>query len=308
MSRFLVIGDATLDVTVAPARRPRRAGDVPAVIRFGPGGQGANVAVRLARRGVGVALLAAIGTDAAGRLLAETLDQEGVRLTAPPGGRSAAVVALLDPAGERSMLSDRQPLPPAGADPIQGASWVHASAYPLLADGEGDELAMLLAARPEEVRLSVAGGSIPPDAPVVARFRQRLERCRPQLLVVSRDEAAALLDSTPDPASRAARGLAPLAPLVIVTAGEQGSAACIGGRVLEVDAVAADGPVVDATGSGDAYLAALIRELEPAAWPPPDDALRRAMELASLCGALTSRVPGAQGRINGEISTAEARA
>ena len=52
MTRVVVIGDATLDVTVAPAEPMRHGGDVAAAIRLAPGGQGANVAVRLARRAV----------------------------------------------------------------------------------------------------------------------------------------------------------------------------------------------------------------------------------------------------------------
>ena len=61
-----VVGDALLDVYVVPARPPRPGGDVPAEIRIEPGGQGANVAVRLGRRRLPVRLVCALGADAAG--------------------------------------------------------------------------------------------------------------------------------------------------------------------------------------------------------------------------------------------------
>jgi len=61
-----VIGDSTLDVTVRPAEAPRAGGDVPASISLAPGGQGANVAVRLARAGIDVRLATAIGGNLLG--------------------------------------------------------------------------------------------------------------------------------------------------------------------------------------------------------------------------------------------------
>ena len=108
-----VVGDTTLDVTVRPDAPPRPGGDVPASITIAPGGQGANVAVRLARAGVAVRLATGIADDAAGRLLLAALDSEGVVLARMSAASSSTVVALLDEAGERAMLSDRVTLDPA---------------------------------------------------------------------------------------------------------------------------------------------------------------------------------------------------
>ncbi len=308
MTRFLVIGDATIDVAVAPAHPLRHAGDVPATVRFGFGGQGANVAVRLARRGAEVSLLAAIGSDTAGRLIAETLTAEGVQLAPATVSRSSTVVALLDPSGERSMLSDRQRLPSAVLEPVlAGASWIHVSAYALLDDDEGDALAASLGARREGIRLSIAGGSIPPVGDVVSRMLSRLAVARPELLIASRDEAAALLGETASPATEAAARLARLARLVIVTAGGDGSSACADGESIEVPAHHTAAPALDATGSGDGYCAALIAKLAAVAWPPRSDELRRAMAAATRAGSQVARVSGAQGRIPDEASAPEAR-
>jgi sugar/nucleoside kinase (ribokinase family) len=309
VSGFLVIGDATIDVTVAPLRPLRLAGDVPATIRFGPGGQGANVAVRLARRGAAVSLLAAIGPDASGRLIAESLAAEGVHLAPAPVSRSSSVVALLDPSGERSMLSDRQPLPAAALEPmVATATWIHASAYALVDEGEGDALAASLGGRRDGIRLSVAGGSFPPVSAIASRVLSRLAAARPEVLLASRDEAGALLGEPSPPAGAAAAALAHLAPLVVVTAGSQGSCACLGGEMIEEAAQPTDGPTLDATGSGDAYCATLIAELVTVAWPPRSGELRRAMAAANRAGSQVARVFGAQGRIPGEATATGAGA
>lgn len=301
MSRFLVVGDAILDVTVAPSRPVRAGGDVPAVIRLGPGGQGANVAVRLARRGERVSLVTPIADDAGGRLLRESLAAEEVAVVPMPVTRSAVVVALLDAGGERSMLSDRQAI---SAKDLAGAlddgDWIHVSAYALLDDVNGDRLAGALGTRNAGVRLSLAGGSIPPEPALVDRFLARVEAARPDLLVVSRDEASALLGRPSEMARDAARRLAERAPVVIVTAGGAGSAAASGGSVIAVPAPEVPGRTLDATGAGDAYVAALLSRLAAATWPPDQVALQAGMEEGSRAGALVARVVGAQSRVAGE--------
>jgi ribokinase len=301
--RYLVVGDATLDVTVAPSRPVRRGGDVTAVIRLGPGGQGANVAVRLARRGADVTLAAPIADDAGGRLLREWLSGEGVGLAAMPATRTAVVVALLDAGGDRSMLSDRQTID-AGAvtGAVGGVDWIHVSAYALIDDRDGDALGKALGARPDATRLSVAGGSIAPEPALVARFLRRLADARPDVLVVSREEAAALLGVPPQLARVAARDLAEHARMVVVTAGSAGSAASLGGEIREAAAPELPGPTLDSTGAGDAYAAALVWRLAANPWPPGGDAVREGMEAGSRAGALVARVVGAQAPIEGEAA------
>jgi sugar/nucleoside kinase (ribokinase family) len=300
LTDFLVVGDCTLDVVIAPDHRPRRGGDAPARIRLGPGGQGANVAVRLARLSHGVRLLAAMADDPPGRLLRQALKRERVSLLPMPARRTALVAVLLDPAGERTMLSDRQPL--AGAPPpaaIAGAGWVHCSGYALLDDTTGDALAAAFGARPHAVRLSVGGGSLPPQRAPVARFRERLRTATPQLCLFSQDEASALLGQ-PASAPEAAARLAELADVMVVTAGPHGAVAAVGRRLVAAPAIELTGPVVDATGAGDAYAALLIARLAAARWPPTPAGLHRAMIAAGRLGSRVARVAGAQGWVAGE--------
>ncbi|MGZ6372292.1 MAG: carbohydrate kinase family protein [Candidatus Limnocylindria bacterium] len=301
-----VIGDATLDVTVRPAAAPMAGGDVPAGISISPGGQGANVAVRLARGGTQVRLATAIADDAAGRLLTAALEADGVAIVSPAADRSGLVVSLLDDDGERAMLSDRVSLDASGvAAACAGAEWVHCSGYPLADNANGDLVADVLGSLPSSTRISAGGGSMPHDTERSARVRRRLTAAGVDLLCVSRDEAAALLDRPLPSLAAAADALAGDFPglIAVVTGAAAGSAAAGPGFAISVPAVDLATPVVDSTGAGDAYVAALIARLVPADWPPDLATLRDAMERGSAEGALVSRVLGAQGRTVAEPAT-----
>jgi sugar/nucleoside kinase (ribokinase family) len=301
--RVTVVGDSTLDVTVRPAQPPRPGGDVPARVGLSPGGQGANVAVRLARRGVAVLLATAIADDAAGQMLTAAMDTDGVGLERLPAERSGTVVALLDDAGERAMLSDRVTLLPADvAAACIGARWVHCSAYPLADDATGDALAAVIGSLPATTRISAGGGSLPPDSELVSRVRGRLATTGARLLIFGRDEAVALLDAPLPSLAAAADAMASAFPgaIAIVTGGAAGSAAAGPGFALSVAAQDPATPMVDATGAGDAYAAAVIDALLADEWPPSVSTLRGAMETASQLGGLVSRVVGAQARVAGE--------
>jgi ribokinase len=304
LTRFAVLGDCTLDIAIVPEARRRHGGDVPARIRLGPGGQAANVAVRLARMGgrSSVRLVAPMADDLAGRLLREAWAADRVELAPLPAARSPAVAIIVDATGERTMLSDRRSLPAAAvAAALAGADWVHCSGYALLDDETGEQLAAALGRRPASVTLSVGGGSVPPEPRRVARFTARLRAAAPQLCLLSRDEAAAVLGrSTPPPARRVAALLAGLADVVVVTDGARGSAATFGGRTFIAPSGDAAGSVVDATGAGDAYAAAMIARLAIGSWPPSAVRLQRAMSSGARLGARVARVAGAQGRVTGE--------
>jgi sugar/nucleoside kinase (ribokinase family) len=187
---------------------------------------------------------------------------------------------------------------------VAEAEWVHCSGYALADDDSGDALAACLGRRAEAARLSVAGGSFPPEPAAVARLRARLVAARPDLLIAGRDEVASLLGEQGREPGAAAAQLLALAPVVVVTDGARGSAAAMAsGEGLVVPAPESEQPVVDSTGSGDAYAAALIAELAARAagrWPPTSAVLRQAMVSASLHGARVARVIGAQGRVEGE--------
>lgn len=316
--RMAVVGDCLFDVSVRALGALSVGADAPAEIELLPGGQGANVAVRIARRGGRVRLLAPLADDGAGALLRDRLAREGVEVVPLPAARTGMVVALVDEAGERTMLSSRAPLPRGVTvrhelqRQLTGIDWVHLCGQVLCDLEGGDAVAAVAASLPPGVTRSADAGSLPADAAGLKRYRERLARSGSVLLFAGRAEAAALVGAgaDPDPTLAAlARQLATLLRLdAIVTGGASGSAASVGKLSVAVPAYAPDAPVVDATGAGDAYAAAVIARLAGRRWPPGADTLRAAMLAGSELGSRVARVRGAQAAVLGEsIATAPGR-
>ncbi|MEP7082134.1 MAG: carbohydrate kinase family protein [Chloroflexota bacterium] len=291
-----VVGDALLDVTLDPSEPMRPGGDVPARVRVGPGGQGANVAVRLARRGASVRLACALGDDASGRLLREALEADGVAVDAGPTAASGAVAILLGPGGERSMLSQRVPVLP-DVDPprlADGADWLVISGYALLEDGALD-FASRCAALP--ARRAVLGCSVPDGR--LADWRAAARAARADLVILNADEGRALGATDGDDVEALAVKLATELDALVIVTGPRGASAAGHGMRITVAPPAAGTRAVDTTGAGDAFAAAVIAGLGDA-WPPDADALRAAISAALSTAGQVVGVAGAQGAVAGE--------
>ncbi|SMB89825.1 ribokinase [Thermanaeromonas toyohensis ToBE] len=77
-------------------------------VRRDAGGSTANIAVRLAQLGERVAFAGLVGDDAAGEYLKQAFIREGVAtelITTVPGGSTATAVVMVNPAGQRAILS-----------------------------------------------------------------------------------------------------------------------------------------------------------------------------------------------------------
>jgi sugar/nucleoside kinase (ribokinase family) len=277
----VVVGDALLDVLAVPSQLMRPGADVPAAVRVAPGGQGANLAVRLARRGVPVQLVCGLGDDAAGRLLREALAVEGVGVRPVDAVATGAVIVLIDAAGERTMLSQRVPLAARVADEPSGTGdWVVVSGYLLLEAGAERVATAVHGLAPRRMLV----GCAVPDASIDAWQRAALA-LDPDVVVVNRDEADRV------PLLRGDR--------LVVT--EPHGASAVIGEARATVVMPAGPPATDTTGAGDAFAAAFLAELLEW-WPPDGDSLHRALEAGASAGAATTRVVGAQGRIHGERS------
>ncbi len=294
MTRVLVLGDALLDVLARPDVPLVPAGDVPGTVRLRPGGQGANHAVRLARRGLSVRLVTALADDPAGRMLRNGLWDEGIEVTALAAEATGSVVVIVDAAGERTMLSQRTPFahlvrPEMLAEP---ASWIVVSGY-LLLEREARGLVQLLGAMGTPVAIL---GCALPDPPRAATWRHLVQDVRVALLIVNAMEATALLDPAAvtgramDEASLAVALGASLGAPVVVTGSAGAAAAGPDGTRARVAASGA-GPVTDTTGAGDAFSAAVIGSL--ATGLDLEAALHEGVNLA----AAVARVDGAQTRV-----------
>ena len=278
----VVIGDALLDVTARPATPVRVGADVPADIRLGCGGQGANLAVRLARQGIEVELICGLGDDAAAFLVTDALRAEGVPVRPVRVGATGSVVIVLDEDGERTMLSQRAPFV-AGIDPPAG-SWTVVSGYCFL---ETDVAAFARRlADLASVRV-VVGCTVPESSR--EDWRAAVAASRPDLLVLNRDEALAMAP-TDD-----------LSTGTVVT--ESDVITCLVDGTRLTIAVPPGPPAIDTTGAGDAFAAALVAGLMAVPWPPPGASLEAAVRMAVILAGQVARAPGAQARV-----AAEARA
>lgn len=261
----LVVGDVNLDVVVRPERPIEGGTDVPADIRQRAGGAGANVAVGLARLGVSVTLVGCVGaTDSAPTI--DRLREAGVQLAlrAVSDLTTGAVVAIIDPDGERSMASDRganlalrkSDLP---ESLIAGHRHLHVSGYTLFEAGtRSAALAAVGRAMALGRTVSIDPASVAPLRDHgVASFLADVEGV--DLLLPNTDEALALSGAS-DVASAAA-SLASSFPAVAVTCGADGAVWAGRGGVLRQPASPRSGPVLDTTGAGDAFTAGLL-----AAW------------------------------------------
>jgi ribokinase len=279
----LVIGDALLDVTARPTWPMRSGADVPARISLGPGGQGANLAVRLARRGVRVGLICGLGVGRAGALVSDGLRSEGVELITVPVADTGTVVIVLGERGERTMLSQRAPFSArATAAMPPDPEWIVVSGYVLL-EPDAHDLAQAIAARSAR---RVLLGCAMPDAAAAVGWASAATAMRPDLLVLNAAEADEI-----DRAATITTGR--------VTTSEWAVRATIGGVSAEARTPAGE-PAIDTTGSGDAFAAGLVAALARAEWPPTISVLEAALGSATTLASAVARTPGAQGRVAGE--------
>ncbi|HEY6609420.1 MAG TPA: carbohydrate kinase family protein [Candidatus Limnocylindria bacterium] len=286
---IVVVGDATLDIHVHPTMRVRPRGDVPADIRLGPGGQGANVAVRLARRGHRVRLVCGIADDAAGRIIRAALETDGVTLHDLGAGASGAVIVLLDADGDRTMLSHRAPLGGRlDTAAVADAEWLIVSGY-VLAEREQKGLE---AAAPHIGRRIVLGCSLEPSqAPAWA---DAVASLRPHLTILNDAEAATLAGVDERPVALSRRIGDRLGGLAIVSH-RAGATVAVGNDDVEVELPAA-GRAVDTTGAGDALAAGVVSSLIGADWPPDAGQMRLTLAAAIETAADVASLAGAQAR------------
>lgn len=259
--------------------------DSPAAILLRPGGSAANTAAWLGRLAVPVVMVACVGDDAFGRDAERALREHGVTpaLAVRPGAASGACVVLVDADGERTMLPD------AGANALLGpgdlprphlrpGGHLHVSGYCLIREGSRPAaVAALSAAREAGMTTSVDPASAAPLAAMGAHAFRDLARGA-GLVLVTLDEAEVLC-GTRDPGEIAAELLRDHAEVVVKRGRDGADWHGPGGATAHAPAVPPAGPVVDTTGAGDAFAAALLAARRSGAGP--QEALGRACALAA---------------------------
>ena len=281
---ILCIGAANLDRKLRAAGPLAMGSSNPASAVESFGGVARNIAENLARMGAKVGLITAVGKDSSGSALLAHLDAAGVDTHGAvklEDAASGTYTAVLDSDGQMVValadmaLYDR--ITPAFLELRRqqraGASLIVAD---LNLNREAIEALQLDAAR-DGVDLVVVAVS----EPKMKRLPESLQGVR--LLILNRGELAARLGRTLDSDAELAAACRALqaqgAQDVVVTLGPRGVLFTTPSGVERLDAPPAQ--VVDVTGAGDAFSAALVLSLQGAS---ADLALacRRGLELASL--------------------------
>jgi sugar/nucleoside kinase (ribokinase family) len=213
------------------------------------GGSASITAVAAARLGLRVALVAAVGSDAAGTFMLDALAKEGVDVSAVAirDGLATGMTVALSRGGDRAILTALGAMDSLTAADIPGslvarARHVHVSSYFLLADSLGPGLAAALAA----CRAAGAATSLDTNW-------DPAERWRDERLAAAIAQADLLLPNE-------AEALAALGPRVAVKLGARGVLVASGPSSLQQVSLPPVTPV-DTTGAGDCFNAGLIAGL-----------------------------------------------
>ncbi|MGW4906745.1 ribokinase [Streptomyces sp. NPDC004270] len=281
MTHIAVLGSTNMDLVAYVEKAPQLGETVTGrEFRTIPGGKGANQAIAAARAGATVSMIGAVGHDAYGTRMRETLEHSGVdtdslRTIEGPSGTAHIVV---DDEGGNSIVV----IPGANGTVdhlAPGDEGVIASADTLLLQLEIPLPAVVAgaqAARRHGVRTILTPS---PTRPLPSELLDNID-----LLVPNEREAAVLTDRA-DPRDAAA-ALLGLVPQVVVTLGAAG---CL---YLTRDAVPLVIPAprvaaVDSTGAGDTFVGALAVALAE------EKPIREALSWAAAAAALAVQREGA---------------
>ena len=264
---IVCIGDLIDEIAVRLDAPWRRGSDAAAEISRRRGGSAANVAVAAAAAGGRARFIGAIGSDATGDALEAALLAAGVEPLLQRAGRSPAIIVVVEPDGERTMLPDRgvaTTLRHPGPSALAAASWLHAPAYSLIGEPLGTTTTTLFH------EAAAAGVATSVDASSVGALaawgpeesRNRLIGTGATHLFANEEEAAYLELLT--------RPLAGMTLIVKRGAGVAEVRDASGHVVASAPAVPIIGPI-DSTGAGDAFAGGFcVARAQGATW---EDAL-----------------------------------
>lgn len=254
---LIVIGDVMIDVSVASGVLAS-GGDVHGDVRLRPGGSGPNAAVWAAASGMRVRLHGRIGSDVAGRMVCEALQERGVdpALTVDRDASTGAMLVVHQP-GERSMVANRGANARFAAGDMPSlleADAVLVSGY-LLFHPDSEPAARLALERAGASLVAVDAASWP----LVQRYgRDRfLETTEAADVILANEREAHVLTGLEGEAAVLALGAQ--YRIACVKLGSSGAAVAHDGRIIRVPSPTVE--EVDPTGAGDAFDGVFISGL-----------------------------------------------
>ena len=192
------VGDAVLDVSVRLTTSARSGTDTPARIQARWGGSAANVAAEAARLSGKSRFIGVIGADPTGDRLVAELQNQGVEICGPREGRTGCVVALLNEAGEATMLTDRADaanLSQWHPEWLDGLTALHVTSYAFFAEPMATTAKSLIAeAQTQGIPTSIDVSSVGAVSDFgLARYAELLHRLQPDILFANAAEAELLM-------------------------------------------------------------------------------------------------------------------
>jgi sugar/nucleoside kinase (ribokinase family) len=254
---LIVVGDVMIDVSVASgALAP--GGDVHGDVRLRPGGSGPNAAVWAAASGMRVRLHGRIGSDLAGRMVCEALQERGVdpAMTVDHEAPTGAMLVVHQP-GERSMVASRGAnarFAPGDLPSGLEADAVLVSGY-LLFHPDSEPATRLALERARAPLVAVDAASWPlVEAYGPGRFLEATEGAD---LVLANEREAQVLTGLEGEA--AVLTLGARYRIACVKLGSSGAAVAHEGRIVRVPSPTVE--EVDPTGAGDAFNGVFVSGL-----------------------------------------------
>lgn len=288
MHAVAAVGSIMTDLAVFTPRLPQRGENLLAHrLQIGPGGKGANAAAAAVRLGARAVLVGAVGDDHFGREDLAALRREGVvvdGVTIDRETSTGAAVILIDATGENTILviiGANERLTPGMVESALAPHWATLDA--LLVNFEVPREAVAAAVR------GASGRGIPVlvDAGPPRTFPPEVWAAA-TVLSPNELEAATLTGRPMEDTAQAeaiARALLDAGPqAVVLKRGAAGALVATRDEVRHVPGFRV--PVVDTTGAGDAFSAALL-----VAMAEGRD-LMAAVRFASAAGALAVTRPG----------------